>query len=67
MTDFKAFAAKAGLRASDADAAIDAMISGLASALDRLTLPAMDLIGGAGKQVAERMQAIVSERLSGFA
>lgn len=66
-TDFKAFAAKAGLRASDADAAIDAMISGLASALDRLALPATDLIGGAGKQVAERMQAIVSERLSGFA
>jgi serine/threonine-protein kinase HipA len=65
--DFRAFASTASLKAADADAAIDELVVALARALDRIALPAPLSDGSAGADVAERMRAIVRERLEGFA
>jgi serine/threonine-protein kinase HipA len=65
--DFKAFASTAGLKASDAATAIDELVNGLTLALDEIMLPAPLSGSSRGAETAERMRAIVSERLAGFA
>ena len=52
--DFRALASTAGLKAADADAAIDDMLQQLRGAIDRIALPkAIELIDDALKMVAE--------------
>ena len=66
-SDFKAFASIAGLKAADADTAIDDLIATLSRALDHLELPPPLSDGSQGAEIAERMRAIVRERIEGFA
>jgi len=66
--DFRALAGTAGLRAAEADAAIDDLIAGMNKALDRVTLPKLDHYDGAdGEGMATRMLALVRSRLASFA
>jgi len=52
--DFRALAATAGLRATDADAAIDDLMKRLSGAVDRITLPdTIDLTDDARKMIEE--------------
>lgn len=66
-SDFKAFASTAGVKVADSDTAIDELLASVAGALDRIALPAPLYDGSAGADTAERMRAIVRERLEGFA
>jgi serine/threonine-protein kinase HipA len=65
--DFKALASTAGMKATDADAAIDKLLSSLSNGLDKLQLspPLMD--GSQGAEAAANMRNIVRDRISGFA
>ena len=65
--DFKAVASTVGLKASDAATATEELVNGLTLALDEITLPAPLSDSSPGAETAERMRAIVSERLAGFA
>jgi serine/threonine-protein kinase HipA len=64
--DFRAFATTAGMRAADADAVIENLVGALTAALGNLSLPPPFSDGSAGAAAAERMRAIVRERLAGF-
>ncbi|ABE64719.1 HipA-like (plasmid) [Nitrobacter hamburgensis X14] len=66
-SDFKAFASTAGLKAADADTAIDDLVTALLRALDHLELPPLLSDGTQGAKIAEQMRAIVRERIEGFA
>jgi serine/threonine-protein kinase HipA len=61
--DFKALAATAGLKAADADAAIDDLAGRLAGALDVITPPLVAADSPAGEAAAQ-MKQIVSERIA---
>lgn len=61
--DFKAFAATAGIRSADADAAIDGLAAALAGAAGTLTLPALVANSPAAEAVAE-MRRLVKERIA---
>jgi serine/threonine-protein kinase HipA len=65
--DFRAVAATTGIKAADADAAIDEMISGLAAGLEVLALPELAPAASPVAEAAERMQRLVKERLNSFA
>lgn len=65
--DFKAFASTAGLRAADADAAIDTLVSAVTTALERLELPLALRDGSQGAEMAAQMRELVRERSDGFA
>jgi hypothetical protein len=64
--DFRALAGTAGLRAGEADAAIDDLIARMNKALDRVTLPKLDHYGAGGEGMATRMLALVRSRLASF-
>ena len=64
--DFRAFAGTAGIRASDADAAIDGLLAGLRTALDKVEIPAAVPASSTGAAAA-RMHALIGERLDAFA
>ena len=65
--DFRALAATAGLRAADADAAIDDLMKRLSAAVDRLTLPEkIDLTDDARKMVDD-MRTICRARIEALA
>jgi serine/threonine-protein kinase HipA len=64
--DFLALARTAGLKAADADTAIDTLIGRLQRAVDRVALPALPNYGPNGKDLAEKMLEIVRTRLSSF-
>lgn len=65
--DFRAVASTTGIKAADADAAIDEVVSGLASGLETLVLP--DIVPAASPvaAAAERMRRVVKGRLDTFA
>jgi serine/threonine-protein kinase HipA len=65
--DFRAFASTAGLKAADADAAIDDMLGRLTGAVDRITLPKAVELGEAGKKVAKQLLYICRSRMGSFA
>jgi len=64
--DFRAFAGTAGIRASDADAAVDGLLAGLRTALDKVEIPAAVPASSTGAAAA-RMRALIGERLDAFA
>ncbi len=65
-TDFLALARTAGMKAADADMAINTLTGQLESAVDRATLPTLANYGPNGKDMADRMLEIVRTRLSSF-
>ncbi len=65
--DFRTLASTIGIRAADADAAIDELASGLRKGLDVLKTPALVPAGSPGAEAAEQMRVIVKERLDDFA
>lgn len=65
--DFRTFAGTAGLKAADADAAIDGLLGQMRQAIDHTALPVLADYGPNGKHLAERMLEIVRLRLSSFA
>ncbi len=60
--DFKALAATAGIKASDADQVIDSVASALAASLDTLTLPRF-IAGSPAAEAAATMRALAKERI----
>lgn len=64
--DFRAFASTAGLKAAEADAAIDGMLGRLGDALDRIALPEGLEYGERSEQVAQRLLSICRSRLESF-
>lgn len=66
-SDFRALVSTTGLRAADADAALDEMVNGLRSALDSLALPDLSSYGPACKSAVERMLALCRERIESYA
>jgi serine/threonine-protein kinase HipA len=65
-SDFKSFASTAGLRASDADAVIDELISQLRIGLRALALPSVVPATTPISDRAERMLVLIEERLDEF-
>jgi serine/threonine-protein kinase HipA len=61
-TDFRKFAATAGIRAADADQAIDSVASELAAALDTLILPPF-VAGSPAAEAAAAMRTLAKERI----
>jgi serine/threonine-protein kinase HipA len=64
--DFRALAGTAGIKAADADVAIDEMLSGLRSALDRIAVPAVVPANSPGGDAAQKMRTLIAGRLSDF-
>ena len=64
--DFQAMARTAGLKAADADKAIDALIDSIEHAIDRIALPSPPNLGTDGKETVEKMLEIIRARLSAF-
>jgi serine/threonine-protein kinase HipA len=64
--DFRALASTAGIRAADADVAIDEMLSGLRSALDRIAIPAVVPANSPGGDAAQKMRTLIAGRLNDF-
>ena len=65
--DFRALAGTAGLKAGEAEAAIDDMIGRMSEAVDRLTFPELPNYGPEGAFLAARMFDIIRSRLTSFA
>jgi serine/threonine-protein kinase HipA len=65
--DFRAFAGTAGVRAADADAAIDEMLGRLTEAVGRITLPKALEYGAEGKKMAKELLDISRSRIETFA
>jgi serine/threonine-protein kinase HipA len=65
--DFRAFAGTAGLKAADADAAIDEMSGRLAEAIGRIALPEAFEYSAEGRKMAKALLEIASSRIESFA
>lgn len=65
-SDFRNLAAMAGVKAADADDAIDALLGDMKAAVAGLKLPVLTNYGPAGKAVADKVLEIVRNRLAGF-
>lgn len=65
--DFRALASTAGLRAVDADAAIDDMIARIKQAAGVIALPKLPDYGPEGEAMAARMLDICRMRIEAFA
>jgi serine/threonine-protein kinase HipA len=65
--DFRAFASTAGLKAADADAAIDQMLRELTDAVGRVALPQALKYGEAGGKMGTRILDICRRRIEGLA
>lgn len=65
--DFRAFAATAGIRASDADTAMEGLVAGLRRGLNEVQIPAAVPAGSATATAAGQMRELIAERLDGFA
>lgn len=65
--DFRAFAATAGLKAGDADAAIDQMLGQMKEAIDRITLPKALDYGAECEKMAFQLFDICRSRIESFA
>jgi len=65
--DFRALAATGGLKAADAEAAIDDLLQQTANVVDRITLPkAIEQTADAGRVVKEMLE-IFQNRIRSFA
>ncbi|MBA3590337.1 type II toxin-antitoxin system HipA family toxin, partial [Methylibium sp.] len=64
--DFRALASTAGLRAADADAAMDEVVDRLRTGLRSVALPALPRIGQEGERVLARMFDLCRERVESF-
>jgi serine/threonine-protein kinase HipA len=65
--DCLAFAGTAGLRAADADVAIDEMLGRLTEAVGRIALPETLDVGAEGRKMAKELLDISSSRIASFA
>ena len=65
--DFRTTAGTIGIRAADADAAIDELVARLRPSLDEITLPSVAPAGSPVHDAAQRMLVLVRERLDDFA
>ncbi len=65
--DFRAFASTAGLKAADADAAIDQILRQLTGAVDQVALPEALEYGEAGEKMAMQILEICRRRIEAFA
>lgn len=65
--DFRNFAATAGIKAADANAATDQLLEQVGHALGNTGLPMLAGYGPDGERVAEQMLEIVRSRLAAFA
>jgi serine/threonine-protein kinase HipA len=65
--DFNALAKTAGLKATDADAAMDELLSNVRTALGGLKLPELADYGPNGKVFIEQMLGIIETRIDGLA
>jgi serine/threonine-protein kinase HipA len=65
--DFRAFAITAGLKATDADAAIDQVLRQLTDAVGRVALPEPSEYGEAGEKMATQIIDICRRRIEAFA
>lgn len=65
-TDFRRFAATAGIPAALADTAVDDLVAALAHGLDTLALPTPLTDGSVGAERAALMREVVRERLATF-
>jgi serine/threonine-protein kinase HipA len=66
-SDFQSFASTAGLRASDADQAIDDLLQRLRAALDVVVLPELSSNTSANHETCARMLDLCRERIAAFA
>jgi serine/threonine-protein kinase HipA len=64
--DFRAFASTAGLKAADADAAIDEMLGRLTKALDQIALPEALDYGAESEKMAKEVLDISHSRIESF-
>ncbi|MBJ3778554.1 HipA domain-containing protein [Acuticoccus sp. 2012] len=64
--DFRTFAATAGVRASDADAAIDGLLAGLRHGLEKVEVPAALSAGAPTLETIARMRELIAGRLDRF-
>jgi serine/threonine-protein kinase HipA len=64
--DFRAFAATAGLKAADADAAIDEVLGRLTEGVGRITLPKALAYGAEGEKMAKEMLDMSCSRIESF-
>lgn len=65
--DFRAVAGIAGIRVTDADAEMDAMLDRVAKAIDKLVLPELADLGAEGQAAAKRMLELTRMRVAEFA
>jgi serine/threonine-protein kinase HipA len=65
--DFRAFAATAGIKASDRDAGIDGLLAGLRGALDKIQVLAAVSADSPATGAAGKMRELIAERLDSFA
>jgi serine/threonine-protein kinase HipA len=64
--DFRTFAATAGLKAADTNAAMDKLLEQMGKAIGKTGLPVLAAYGPDGERMAEQMLGIVRSRLSSF-
>jgi serine/threonine-protein kinase HipA len=65
--DFRALASTMGIKAADADATIEELVSRLRAGLEQTALPELATAGAPIAEAAERMRDLVRERLEAFA
>ncbi|MHB8744475.1 MAG: type II toxin-antitoxin system HipA family toxin, partial [Sulfuricaulis sp.] len=65
--DFRVFAGTAGLKAGDADAAIDEMLGRMNEAVNRITLPNVFKYGTEGEKMVQQLLDICHKRIESFA
>jgi serine/threonine-protein kinase HipA len=65
--DFKAFASTAGIRAAEADAAIDDLAARLAEAVGTLAMPSLVTVSAPAMRAAADMRQLIRERIDGLA
>ncbi len=65
--DFRTFATTAGLKAADADAAIDQMLRRLTDAVGRVALPGALEYSEAGEKMATQILDLCRRRIEAFA
>jgi serine/threonine-protein kinase HipA len=65
--DFRTFAATAGLKAADAEAAMDKLVEQMGEAIGNTGLPELAGYSSGGERMAEQMFEIIRSRLAAFA
>jgi serine/threonine-protein kinase HipA len=65
--DFHALSRTAGIKAADADEAIDSMIAELRTELSQITIPGVVAARSPSADAAQKMRILIAERLNSFA